>query len=144
MYQDALNSIEMWTDPQAKQPRKVAIYSSGSVFAQKLLFEHIQDPSKPDDRTAVLDYRPKVTVWFDTTNAGPKLEATSYTKVASELQLAPAQILFLSDNVGEVRASLEAGMRATVVIRPGNAELSGTDNADFDNINTFDELDLKN
>lgn len=34
-----------------------------------------------------------------------------------------AQFLFLSDNVLEVHAALEAGMRACVVVREGNAPL---------------------
>lgn len=35
----------------------------------------------------------------------------------------PDEWLFLSDNVKEVKAAIEAGMRAYVVVREGNAPL---------------------
>jgi enolase-phosphatase E1 len=91
------------------------IYSSGSIAAQKLLFAHTDSG----------DLNPLLTDYFDTTTAGPKTEAASYrTIVAKYPQWKPEEWLFLSDNVKEVRAALEAGMRACVVRRPGNPPLA--------------------
>ncbi|KIW71852.1 2,3-diketo-5-methylthio-1-phosphopentane phosphatase, variant [Phialophora macrospora] len=121
----------------------IAIYSSGSTFAQKLLFQHIKDPAKPEDPTAVFDRRDIITAWFDTTNAGPKNESSSYTKIASELQRKPEEILFLSDNVKEVRAAIGAKFHAVVVDRPGNAPLSDADREEFQVVESFEQLDLR-
>lgn len=90
----------------------VAIYSSGSVHAQKLLFGH----------SVAGDLIPRLCAFFDTTT-GPKKEARSYRAIAAELDLEPAQILFVSDNIDEIRAAHTAGMDVRVSIRPGTAEL---------------------
>lgn len=94
----------------------IMIYSSGSVPAQKLLFGHTT--AQPSDMTAL------ITDWFDTVNAGPKVNPASYTKIASHypnFQL--DQWLFLSDNLLEVEAARAAGMRSLPVVRPGNAPI---------------------
>lgn len=140
---------------------KVAIYSSGSVAAQQLFFEHVADPdakgqqqptsatsssSKEQeveaDNTQPQDRRAAVSAWFDTVNAGPKQVAASYTTIAAELGREPAEVLFLSDNVAEVRAAIEAGMKSIVVERKGNAPLSHADRAEFDVVTSFDQLPL--
>jgi len=96
--------------------KKIMIYSSGSVPAQKLLFGHTNaEPS--DMRTLISD-------WFDTVNAGPKTNVASYKAIMSKHpDIAPARWLFLSDNLKEVDAALIAGMRSLPVVRPGNAPL---------------------
>ncbi|KAJ3499636.1 hypothetical protein NLG97_g196 [Lecanicillium saksenae] len=96
--------------------KKVMIYSSGSVPAQKLFFGHTTaDPS---------DMMPFISNWFDTVNAGPKTEAGSYTKILSTVpETNPSRWLFLSDNIKEVDAARAAGMQSYPVVRPGNAPL---------------------
>lgn len=96
--------------------KKVIIYSSGSVPAQKLFFGHTTaDPS---------DMMPFISDWFDTVNAGPKTEAESYTKILSTVpETKPGRWLFLSDNIKEVDAARAAGMQSYPVIRLGNAPL---------------------
>lgn len=96
--------------------KKVIIYSSGSVPAQKLFFGHTTaDPS---------DMMPYISDWFDTVNAGPKMEADSYTKILSTVPETKAgRWLFLSDNIKEVDAAIAAGMQSYPVVRPGNAAL---------------------
>lgn len=91
---------------------RVAIYSSGSVAAQRLLFAY----SDAGDLT------PHLAAYFDTTT-GPKKEAASYRAIAAELDVAPAEIRFLSDNLDEVRAAIAAGCEALVAVRPGNPPL---------------------
>ncbi|KAI6779196.1 Enolase-phosphatase-like protein [Emericellopsis cladophorae] len=100
------------TESQAKG-KKVMIYSSGSVPAQKLLFAHTD--AEPSDLT------PLISDWFDTVNAGPKTSVSSYkTILSTHPDVSPANWLFLSDNLKEVDAALTAGMRSLPVSRPGN------------------------
>lgn len=112
---------------------RVMIYSSGSVAAQKLLFRHTD--GEPADLTgAIADY-------FDTVNAGPKTERASYDRIAARYpEVPPAEWLFLSDNVREVEAAREAGMRACVVQRPGNAELAADVRGRLEVVESFEEL----
>lgn len=91
---------------------KVLIYSSGSIQAQKLLFAH----STAGD---MLSY---ISGHFDIPSAGPKKDSASYVKIASTLEVSPAEIIFVSDMVAELEAAKEAGIGRTVLsIRPGNA-----------------------
>lgn len=131
LFPDVAPKILSWTRDDGI---KVMIYSSGSVAAQKLLFRHTN--TEPSDLT------PHLTDYFDTVNAGPKMEAASYTKIAAaHADLAPAsEWLFLSDNVKEVEAAKQAGMQSYVVERPGNAELSEEDRKKHRVIRNFDEL----
>lgn len=117
------------------------IYSSGSVFAQKLLFGHIKDTTS-DDPKATVDLRDLISDWFDTTNAGLKMEATSYSKIAEVLGQQPAEILFFSDNVKEVQTAEQAGMKAVIVDRPGNAPLSEEDKKGRKVVEALDEISL--
>lgn len=96
--------------------KKIMIYSSGSVPAQQLLFRHTS--SQPSDLS------PFISDWFDTVNAGPKMEAASYKKIhAAHPEVATSRWLFLSDNIKEVEAAIAAGMRSVPVVRPGNSPL---------------------
>lgn len=81
MFSDVPKSLEAWV-----KARKVAIYSTGSVDAQKLLFVH----STAGDLSA------HITQYFDGA-VGAKTEATSYGKVAEKLDVKPEQIVFISD-----------------------------------------------
>jgi len=109
------------------------IYSSGSVPAQKLLFGHT-DAQPPS-------LIPLVSDWFDTVNAGPKTEASSYANiVAHHPEFKPREWLFLSDNIKEVEAALEAGMQSLPVIRPGNAPLPDDNSSSSRAVRDFREL----
>ncbi|KAF4556857.1 Hypothetical protein D9617_1g087390 [Elsinoe fawcettii] len=86
----------------------LAIFSSGSVYAQKLLFEHVKtDPDSRSNDSA--DLTALISGWYDTVNAGPKMEAASYQIIAEGLRARTEDVLFLSDNVKEVAAAVEAG-----------------------------------
>lgn len=112
----------------------IIIYSSGSVPAQKLLFQYTNNISAADLRPLILDY-------FDTVNAGPKTESSSYEKIVATHHLRPiSNWLFLSDNVKEVDAAHEAGMQASLVDRPGNAPLSSEDKARVHVITSFEQV----
>jgi enolase-phosphatase E1 len=62
--------------------------------------------------------------------------------LTSMMQLSPAAILFLSDNVKEVEAAIAAGMKSLVVDRPGNAVLSVDDQKRFEVVDTFEKIRL--
>ncbi|KAH6627880.1 HAD-like domain-containing protein [Chaetomium tenue] len=140
LFGDVAPKVREWTSAAAASDgegggggARVMIYSSGSVPAQKLLFRHTN--GEPADLTgAITDY-------FDTVNAGPKTEPASYERIAAKYPEVPAgEWLFLSDNVREVEAAREAGMRACVVQRPGNAELPEDVRGRLEVVESFEEL----
>ena len=90
----------------------VAIYSSGSVLAQQLLFRH----------SVAGDLTPFLACHYDTIT-GPKREAQSYRAIAKAWQCDPQDILFATDQPAEAEAARGAGCRAVVLMRPGNAPL---------------------
>lgn len=89
-----------------QQGRRIAIFSSGSVQAQKLLFGY----SDAGDLTPFLD------AYFDTTT-GPKQDAESYRRIAVALALPPESILFISDVTAELDAARAAGMHTLLSVR---------------------------
>lgn len=104
IYPDAVEGLKRWH----AQGITLAVYSSGSVPAQKLLFGH----SEAGDLT------PLFSGWFDT-GVGGKKEAPSYRAIAETLALPPAEILFLSDVPAELDAAQEAGLAVTLLARDG-------------------------
>lgn len=104
VYPDTPAALRRWTAAGLM----VCIYSSGSVVAQKLIFGH----SDAGDLT------PFLSGYFDTTT-GPKRDPDSYSKIADALNLAPSELLFVSDMAGEVDAAHEAGLQALLIDREG-------------------------
>lgn len=88
---------------------KASIYSSGSVLAQKLIFQY---SDKGDLRNFFSHY-------FDTTIGGKK-EKESYVKIAKVLELEPSQILFFTDVLAEAQAASDAGVFPVILKRPAN------------------------
>ena len=93
---------------------RVAIYSSGSVEAQRLLFRW----SSYGDLSGV------ISGYFDT-RTGSKRESASYREIARKLEVDPGEMLFFSDVAEELDASREAGCRTRLVVRAGNAPVAG-------------------
>jgi enolase-phosphatase E1 len=106
---------------------RVAIYSSGSVEAQKYLFRY----------TISGDLTPFIGGYFDTTT-GPKVESASYSKIAADLQTDPGGVLFISDSVRELDAARDAGMLTRLSLRPGNASIA--DDHGHSPIQSFDSV----
>jgi len=102
MYPDAARMLQAWHDAGYR----MAVYSSGSVPAQKLFFGH----SDAGDLTPLFD------AWFDT-EIGHKRDPQSYRRIAEALGREPGGILFLSDIVEELDAAREAGLRTTLLDR---------------------------
>jgi enolase-phosphatase E1 len=109
VYPDAARCLRAWKD----RGLALYVYSSGSVYAQKLLFGHTDHG----------DLTPLFSGYFDTT-VGPKREADSYRTIASRIGLPPADILFLSDVREELDAAREAGMRTVWLVREGEPDLA--------------------
>ncbi len=107
--------------------REIAIYSSGSVLAQRLLFES----------TTAGDLTPHIRDYFDT-RVGAKGDAGSYASIARALERAPDELLFVSDVVAELDAARASGLRTLLSIRPGNRPVS--DAVGHDRVYTFDEI----
>ena len=109
VYADAAAGLRRWH----ARGIQLAVYSSGSVAAQKLIFEH----SLSGDLSGLFSG------WFDTA-VGGKREAGSYRRIAEAMTLPPAEILFLSDVAEELAAASEAGMQVTLLARGDLPEAS--------------------
>lgn len=105
----------------------IAIYSSGSVLAQRSIF----------GTTAGGDLTPLISKFFDT-GIGPKRSVDSYRRIASALDRSPETILFVSDVPEELNAALDAGYQIVLAVRPGNKPVEGPET--LDEISSFDEL----
>ncbi|WP_445371954.1 acireductone synthase [Methylomonas sp. HW2-6] len=121
VYPDAVRNLRAWQ----QRGLKLYVYSSGSVQAQKLLFGY----------SDFGDLTPLFSGYFDT-RIGGKREAESYRKIADELGLPAARILFLSDIKEELDAARIAGFATRWLVRDQTAD-AGADHpqaADFDAI----------
>lgn len=119
VYQDAAENLKTW---KAKG-LDLYIYSSGSVYAQKLLFAH----------TAYGDLTPLFSGYFDT-HIGGKKEQESYCKIAEQLGIPAALILFLSDIKEELDAAKAAGFQTLWLIRNSAPDPQ----AEHQQVNSFD------
>lgn len=106
---------------------KIAIFSSGSVLAQKLLFGH----TEIGDQTDLIDE------YFDT-GVGHKGAPESYRKIAERLELLPEEIIFVSDVVNELEAACKTGMETLLCVRPANPLQLQSEQ--FRKIKTFSEI----
>ena len=122
IYPDVLPAFMRWR----RKHKDICIYSSGSIQAQKLLFEHTIDG----------DLRSFIRTYFDTTT-GVKNHPASYMRIAQSLAVAISAVLFISDSIAEVDAAKLGGMTALLCAR------SGTSNSVVHGhavIRTFDEV----
>lgn len=122
LFEDVPPALERWSTAG-----HVAIYSSGSVAAQLLLFRH----------SNFGDLTPLISGYFDT-RTGPKVATKSYASIANTMDCEPRQVMFFSDAVGELDAAREAGCHTRMVMRDGNAPVD--DAHGHRKIKTFDLL----
>ena len=111
LYNDVAPAIEAWKAAGID----VRIYSSGSIYAQKLFFGH----------SVAGDLLPHFSGHYDTT-IGHKQESESYLKIAADW-IEASQILFISDVAAELDAAKTAGMQTMLSLRPGNKPVSNVD-----------------
>ena len=121
VYDDVPPALARWTGAG----RRVAIFSSGSVLAQKLIFGHSDHG----------DLTPFLSGYFDTTT-GPKREADSYRRIATALGEAAGAGLFVSDVVAELDAARHAGMATALAVRTPPSPLGHG----HPQVGSFDEL----
>jgi enolase-phosphatase E1 len=106
--------------------KRLYVYSSGSVLAQKLFFGH----------TEVGDLTALFSGYFDT-ETGPKRDAESYRRIAATVGVPVDEILFLSDTPEELDAAHAAGLQTTLLARAPAACPSHSAHrcvADFDSV----------
>jgi enolase-phosphatase E1 len=106
VYPDTPVHLRRWHE----QGKRLYIYSSGSVEAQKLIFGH----SDAGDLT------PLFSGYFDTLIGG-KREAGSYRAILQALALPGEQVLFLSDVGEELDAARQAGLHTCQLLRDAKA-----------------------
>jgi len=107
IYPDAAEYLKTWKS----QGLDLYVYSSGSVYAQKLLFAH----------TDYGDLTPLFSGYFDT-HIGGKKESQSYRNIAEKIAVPATQLLFLSDIKEELDAAHEAGFHTYWLIRDGEID----------------------
>lgn len=104
LYEDVVPVLNRWR----RNGLRLALYSSGSEQAQRLLVEHTTD----GDLTGLFSN------FFDT-SIGTKTVTDSYRRISQILALSSEDILFLSDIEAELDAAAEAGFNTTQVVRAG-------------------------
>ncbi len=102
MYPDTAPHLRRWHDAG----KKLYVYSSGSVEAQKLIFGH----------TEAGDLTPLFSGYFDT-RIGGKKEPSSYAAILRDIGLGGEAALFLSDIGEELDAAQQAGMKTCQLLR---------------------------
>jgi enolase-phosphatase E1 len=102
LYSDVAPALRRWR----AAGRTLAVYSSGSEQAQRLLFGHTPDG----------DLCGLFSAFFDT-RVGAKRAAQSYRVIAERLGLPGDEVRFLSDVVEELDAAAEAGMHTVLLVR---------------------------
>jgi enolase-phosphatase E1 len=121
VYDDVPRALERWTG----EGRAVAIFSSGSVRAQRMLFAHTQAG----------DLTPHLSEYFDTA-IGFKTEPESYRRIAARLARPSGEILFVSDVVAELDAARAAGLQTALAARSDTMPMGGTHRL----VRSFDRL----
>lgn len=121
VYPDVAPALERWR----AEGIALAVYSSGSVAAQKLLFGY----SEAGDLDGLFDAN------FDT-RIGHKREVSSYQQIAAQLSVSPGEVLFLSDVGAELAAATQSGMLVLQLMRPQNQR-----DPRFESVESFTEID---
>ncbi len=109
LYPDVAPALRRWTT----MGLRLFVYSSGSVEAQKLIFEH----------SVAGDLVPLFSGFFDT-RVGGKRDAESYGRLAIGMNLPPIEVLFLSDVEEELDAAATAGLRTCQLVRENDGTVA--------------------
>lgn len=101
-YDDVLPALKRFSEHDLL----IAVYSSGSIAAQKLYFKF----------SSAGDLSGFVRAWFDT-RSGPKTDPASYQHIAADLGLPAGELLFFTDNLNELEAATQAGWQTAQLLR---------------------------
>ncbi|WP_159820506.1 acireductone synthase [Cyanobium sp. Copco_Reservoir_LC18] len=124
LFDDVAPALQAWRAAGLE----LAVYSSGSVKAQQLLYRH----------SNAGDLSPLFSHWFDT-STGAKGEAASYRAIAAAMGLEPRAILFVSDARAELEAARTAGMATRFSLRHENPEQEA---GPFEAITSLAQIDI--
>jgi enolase-phosphatase E1 len=122
VFPDVPPALQRWRDSGIT----IAIYSSGSQLAQRLLF----GSTRQGDLTTLISR------FFDT-EVGAKVAAESYVRIGRELACPVEHVLFVSDVSDELNAAREAGCQTLLCVRPGNRSQPEDT---YTTIRSFDEI----
>jgi enolase-phosphatase E1 len=122
LFADVAPALRRWH----QQHLRLAVYSSGSVQAQQLLYGHSEKG----------DLRDLFSHWFDT-KVGAKSDPASYQAIATTMAVPPGSVLFVSDALAELEAARAAGLRTVFSARPGNPQ---RESADFEVITSLEQI----
>jgi len=123
LYPDAAEKLRAWK----ADGLDLYVYSSGSVYAQKLLFGH----------TEYGDLTPLFSGYFDT-HIGGKREQQSYDNIAKQLDMPANQLLFLSDIKEELDAAKATGFETIWLVRDSTPDPQ----AEHRQVNNFNQIDV--
>ncbi|MEB3297795.1 MAG: acireductone synthase [Cyanobacteriota bacterium] len=112
LYADVPAALRRWH----RDGLKLAVYSSGSIAAQQLLYRYSEGG----------DLRGLFSHWFDT-KTGPKQEPQSYDMICQKLGTCPKNVLFISDSTAELSAAESVGMSVLLSCRSDQALLQTHD-----------------
>ncbi|NLI25863.1 MAG: acireductone synthase [Acetobacter sp.] len=112
LYPDVVPVLKAWKEAGLT----LAVYSSGSEAAQKLIYGHTSE----GDQTGLFS------AWFDLAVGGKK-EAASYRRILAQQNWNPSDVLFLSDVTAELDAAREAGLKTCHIVRPEDGTIAGED-----------------
>lgn len=124
VYSDAVDNLKAWKAGGLD----LYLYSSGSVYAQKLLFSH----------TEYGDLTPLFSGYFDT-HTGAKKEQQSYFKIAEQLGFPAEKIMFLSDIKEELDAAKKAGFKTRWLTRDSAPDPG----AEHRQVSDFNQINLE-
>ncbi|MBY6108382.1 acireductone synthase [Ferrimonas balearica] len=122
VYADAAEALKTWK----AAGKRLYSYSSSSADAQDLLFKH----SNEGDLSALFYGH------FDT-NLGQKKTVQAYKNILNVVSLWPKHVLFVSDDVEELNAARDAGLRTCQVVRG-----EGVRRGDHNIVDDFSQLKL--
>ncbi|XP_060536022.1 enolase-phosphatase E1 [Cylas formicarius] len=125
VFPEVPSCLETWS-----QTHKVAIYSTGSVESQKLLFAN----------TVGGDVSLHISKYYDQ-SVGLKTEPDSYKKIVEDFAVQPEEILFVTDNIEEGNAARSANLSVILIIRDGNDSLP-EDSKNFVVVTSFEEINV--
>ena len=124
LFADVAPALRRWH----QQGTVLAVYSSGSVAAQQLLYGHSTEG----------DLRSLFSHWFDT-RTGAKQEVASYRAISEAMGVGGSKVLFISDSLLECEAAHAAEMQVLFSDREGNP---GRDNGPFERIRSYEDLQV--
>ncbi|CAO1404648.1 unnamed protein product [Diamesa tonsa] len=127
VYDDVARNFEEWTT----LGHKLYIYSSGSVAAQKLLFQY----------STAGDLQKYITGYYDT-RIGPKTSEQSYINILNDIGARADEVLFLSDMAPELQAAQNVEINVILLDRKDSPPLSLDARKRFKVLQTFDEINF--